>query len=1694
MGRNTLVSTHTSPTSTAYASKIVATHNRSLRRVVCDTRAPCAQGPQSPQKEFDSTLGYPGEGPIVPKLVVATFNVQGLKRDTTDSDHYQPKLKKLLHWAKKHNVDAICIQEHNCGTNEFNRLRNGCNAFGYCLIMARRDLPEGRAEEDNSALSTRGGAALLLRTRSFEAGAEESEEQAHHNGRVATREVVWEEQVLQLASIYVPAAPGQRRAFLNNLIARNPLQRNAIVGGDFNTVIKVSEDVQFMSDQRNRQGYQNLHGAILNQLMHRTKLSDLHNRINGEATGGYTREAPAIHTRIDRIYAREDNSVLSWQEVRVGIETAELLISDHYPVIATAAALGRAKHKTLKPKINTEILLDPGTREEVKETISEVVHKHRGFRGPKAPRIWEEIKRNLYTTLKRLTKRKSKEARKTSQYSNLLGLELRLRVRLERKEKPSVDRATAVNNLKEQIREEHKRLKPASGQNAWKRMQSEELMTKTFFRKFRNKNANANITELHQVEDWDNPEMGGTTQDDDQLEMEATKYYKWLYQKKTTCPEAARDLLDMLRDDPIPPHIADESDTPIGLKHVLQAIRASGTGKSPGPDGLPSEIYKTYEDLLAPILSETIQRSYDAGILPDTMQEGEVALIYKKKDPKDIRNYRPITLLNNDYKILARVLTEKIKGVCEAAISNQQKGFVPGRQITDLIRQMHLVQEYVNAKDMTGVVLLLDMEKAFDRCSWDFLKNSLEAIGVGPRMRKWVDMIYSERNPPKRSLRINGQTGRKFVLGSGVAQGCPLSPLLFLFIGEPLTRAIDTEEDYEGIEIGNTEHRALQFADDTAAMAKDWDQIPKLMNIIKKWENATAMRANRAKTAIIPIGRTARLKDTDAHRPPTRMLEELGLPGPSTERWEIYLGAPIASDVTAYKEFLEHKYRKIKQKMAGWKGLRGHTAHGRTMIANSLIFSQMRYWVQLLHVPKEIHEWIKRDSQALLWNKDIKFDKDELGTDKTNRRFMKEGSEINPRKELGLGLLPWDDHVKAIQAKAALSYLDGSRGLWKEVLDEWILEKHAPYGRGAILMDIPDKTSKMKAGNTPLPAFWKEAIKTLDSLPLEVIDKDAITRAQARAEPIWHSHHYDLGEKAKLKKLWEEDLETTCIGDLLREDKPWSRNRLEHWIARRDNLNKEYRGDEIIIKKALRGSTVTELKMSDILDNYEELWENIPQFLKDKATNGGNAHTANDDSPTPPPTPPREQFSRNRHARIIEDSSSDSDDSNSSCTNSAEGQENAKLIAHEGNGLITYGYLRESELQGERRDIRIQQVRLSPRGFPINTERTIRVDREGIVEIERWKGTVRGPATESFPSAKNHTLRGIPGNKPLEKITINDLTAAIRNKRNLVVPTCKASWPQHLPEYHQEIPWKEIGRQLATNAGTTRDTGSWFKNILHRSMYLRARRGAPHTCLACDTNAPEDWSHFWRCPTFFPVWSKLLYTANDATEQDRYEMTAQFVYLGIDMDGGSIKGTLALLHKIVWKFIILEWMKASQEHREVRAERIWRRAVRRLVTRVNAQARAVQRQNFTDKGRKITRKWEALNNKIAPLAKINPRSARVEWCQNIKEEFRNNHAINEDREDTDESDVDTGDASSEEDQAPLEDQEQREDPQDDEGQHDQGGRREDTHPTPHGEGRSQRQRSSRTANHSRWTPAQQEAYNRYQLVGGIPPAFLQGFR
>ena len=95
--------------------------------------------------------------------------------------------------------------------------------------------------------------------------------------------------------------------------------------------------------------------------------------------------------------------------------------------------------------------------------------------------------------------------------------------------------------------------------------------------------------------------------------------------------------------------------------------------------------------------------------------------------------------------------------------------------------------------------MFLDMEKAFDRCSWEFLQDALAAVGFGQDFIDYVLLAYSHTTPPTRQLYVNGFLGPTFPLGSGVAQGCPLSPLLFLIIAEPLTRLFNQNRNIYGI-------------------------------------------------------------------------------------------------------------------------------------------------------------------------------------------------------------------------------------------------------------------------------------------------------------------------------------------------------------------------------------------------------------------------------------------------------------------------------------------------------------------------------------------------------------------------------------------------------------------------------------------------------------------------------------------------------------------------------------------------------------------------------------------------------------------------------------------------------------------------------------------------------------------------------
>ena len=203
------------------------------------------------------------------------------------------------------------------------------------------------------------------------------------------------------------------------------------------------------------------------------------------------------------------------------------------------------------------------------------------------------------------------------------------------------------------------------------------------------------------------------------------------------------------------------------------------------------------------------------------MREGDIILLYKKgdaRDPPDPRNYRPITRLQSDYKVLAKILTNRLGKIIGRIISENQfqLGFVPRRLISEATHLLQLTRVYLDETGEPGLILAIDWEKAFDRVSWEFYHLALEFLNFGPDFQSLAKALTSENARPVRTIKTNGGRSYPFTMGSGMPQGCPLSPLTFLLTTEALPRAINRDEDIAGIDLNGYNLKISQFADDTA--------------------------------------------------------------------------------------------------------------------------------------------------------------------------------------------------------------------------------------------------------------------------------------------------------------------------------------------------------------------------------------------------------------------------------------------------------------------------------------------------------------------------------------------------------------------------------------------------------------------------------------------------------------------------------------------------------------------------------------------------------------------------------------------------------------------------------------------------------------------------------------------------------------
>ena len=211
---------------------------------------------------------------------------------------------------------------------------------------------------------------------------------------------------------------------------------------------------------------------------------------------------------------------------------------------------------------------------------------------------------------------------------------------------------------------------------------------------------------------------------------------------------------------------------------VRDALKQVGLNKSPGLDGLPYEVYLRMSHMFVPILTDMFNHWFAQGAIPGSVTKGVITLLKKggRYVWEGLDDYRLITLLNTELKILARVLANRLQRVISDLIGPEQTFAVKGRSIQD---NLHLIREVLEGieDDTEAAPISLDQSKAFDRVDHWFLASVLETAGFKPEFRRWISMMYHN---PQAVVQVNGRRSRVFAIERSVRQGCPLSPLLYV--------------------------------------------------------------------------------------------------------------------------------------------------------------------------------------------------------------------------------------------------------------------------------------------------------------------------------------------------------------------------------------------------------------------------------------------------------------------------------------------------------------------------------------------------------------------------------------------------------------------------------------------------------------------------------------------------------------------------------------------------------------------------------------------------------------------------------------------------------------------------------------------------------------------------------------------------
>ena len=673
----------------------------------------------------------------------------------------------------------------------------------------------------------------------------------------------------------------------------------------------------------------------LRQILSDLSLTDVWRDTNpDDETFTFFSKSSKVATRIDRCYSGKDFSPC------VVTNYIDNYFSDHHYALLTKYSTSKIERGKGIWCLNNSLLQHEEYREKIKQLITFQKSKILEFPGG-ILEWWDFCKESLKFESILFSQKLSKERKKLKN-----SIEKRLR-NLYRKlpQNPNhIQRITELNDqLKTIISEE------AFGASVRARFKWEaegEQCSKTFFSSL--EKSGTNHKAMHSIYSAEGKLMSSQ----EGIIGAVKDFYKNLFSDEGISELSQNIMLSKTKTARLSSTSREKCEHDITKKDIREAVNNMNNNKSPGCDGLSAEFYKAFLDDLIDPLHTVLNHVAQNGIMTDSMQTGIISCLYKKGDRNDLKNWRPISLLNLDYKIYTKVLANKIIPVLDEIISPNQTAAIPNRTILDNLSLIRDVIDENVKSDSKFYIVALDQEKAFDRLNWKFMFKTLKHFGFGPKIIKMIKAAYTNI---KSKVKINNHVSEAFSIERGVRQGCPLSMILYIICAEVLGDNIREEKNIKGYKIDDqTSVKLSQFADDTTNLLSDISSMESLMDLLKLYEQASGAKMNLDKCEILVLG---------VHS--NEELQKLPFKH-STKKIKI-LGINFSPDYEIMQQNWDEKIVKLEKKISLWKNIR-MSLIGKRIVINQCLLSKFCYLAQVIPHNKIALQKIDEKITNFLWS------------------------------------------------------------------------------------------------------------------------------------------------------------------------------------------------------------------------------------------------------------------------------------------------------------------------------------------------------------------------------------------------------------------------------------------------------------------------------------------------------------------------------------------------------------------------------------------------------------------------------------------------------------------------------------------------------------------------------------------------------